>query len=80
MTQVGLFMSAAGNLVKQFADVYNSYESALNKLELKLNDLRGAFYRSGNPALGARDLHLTPAIADPAQLDDYWVPMSKNAS
>ncbi|HUR02000.1 MAG TPA: hypothetical protein VM347_05645 [Nonomuraea sp.] len=80
MTQVGLFMSAAGNLVKQFADVYNSYESALNKLELKLNDLRGAFYRSGNPALGARDLHLTPAIADPAQLDNYWVPMSKDAS
>jgi hypothetical protein len=80
MTQVGLFMSAAGNLVKQFADVYNSYEGTLNKLELKLNDLRGAFYRSGNPALGARDLHLTPAISDPAQLENYWVPMSKEAS
>ncbi|MET9067301.1 hypothetical protein [Streptosporangium sandarakinum] len=73
MTQVGLFMSAAGNLVKQFADVYNSYESDLNKLELKLNDLRGAFYESGDPALGARDLHLTPRIEDPARLGTYWV-------
>ncbi|MEV0145034.1 MULTISPECIES: hypothetical protein [unclassified Nonomuraea] len=80
MTQVGLFMSASGNLVKQFADVYNSYESDLNKLELKLNDLRGAFYRSGDPALGARDLHLTPAIEDPTLLDEYWIPASKGAS
>ncbi|MEU6738049.1 hypothetical protein [Streptosporangium sandarakinum] len=73
MTQVGLFMSAAGNLVKQFADVYNSYESDLNKLELKLNDLKGAFYESGDPALGARDLHLTSKIEDPARVSDYWV-------
>ncbi|MEV0195786.1 hypothetical protein [Nonomuraea sp. NPDC050691] len=80
MTQVGVFMSAAGNLVKQFTDVYNSYESELNKLELKLNDLRGAFYRAGNPALGARDLHLTDAIADPDVLDEYWVPAAKGSS
>lgn len=80
MTQVGLFVSAAGNLVKQFADVYNSYEGDLNKLELKLNDLRGAFYKSGNPDLGARDLHLTPAISDPFQLKEYWVSASEGTS
>ncbi|NUW33744.1 hypothetical protein HTZ77_20225 [Nonomuraea sp. SMC257] len=77
MSQITLFLSGLGNLVKQFADVYTKYESELNKLELKLNDLRGAFYRSGDPARGARDLHLTDAIADPAQVDEYWVPMSK---
>jgi hypothetical protein len=80
MTQVGLFMSAVGNLVKQFADVYSSYEGDLNKLELKLNDLRGAFYKSGNPDLGARDLNLTPAIADPFRLKEYWVSASEGAS
>ncbi|TDD12823.1 hypothetical protein E1292_00775 [Nonomuraea deserti] len=80
MTQVGLFMSAAGNLVKQFADVYNSYEGDLNKLELKLNDVRGAFFRSGNPAMGPRDLHLTPNIEDPSMVDDYWIPAGKEAS
>ncbi|MEV0591873.1 hypothetical protein [Nonomuraea cavernae] len=74
MTQVGLFMSAVGNLVKQFADVYNSYEGDLNKLELKLNDLKGAFYRSGNPDLGPRDLHLSPSIEAPGQIDDNWIP------
>ncbi|MBB6350661.1 hypothetical protein ACWGH8_11740 [Nonomuraea muscovyensis] len=79
MTQVGLFMSAAGNMVKQFADVYNSYEGDLNKLELKLNDLRGAFYKSGNPEMGARDLHLSPMIEDPARVDDFWIPASKDA-
>ncbi|MGP3934200.1 hypothetical protein [Nonomuraea sp. KM88] len=80
MAQVGLFMSAAGNLVKQFADVYNSYEGELNKLELKLNDVRGAFYRSGNPDMGARDLHLTPNIEDPSMVDDYWIPVGGEAS
>ncbi|MET8002916.1 hypothetical protein [Nonomuraea glycinis] len=80
MTQVGLFMSAAGNLVKQFADVYNSYEGDLNKLELKLNNLRGAFYKSGSPDLGARELNLTPAIADPLRLKEYWVSASKVTS
>ena len=80
MTQVGLFMSAAGNLIKQFADVYNSYEGDLNKLELKLNNLRGAFYKSGSPDLGARELNLTPAIADPLRLKEYWVSASKGAS
>ncbi|MGW0482831.1 hypothetical protein [Nonomuraea sp. NPDC003214] len=76
-TQVGVFMSMAGNMVKQFADVYNSYEGDLNKLELKLNELRGAFYKSGNPDMGARDLNLTPAIADPFRLKEYWVPASQ---
>ncbi|MCK2221302.1 hypothetical protein MF672_046990 [Actinomadura sp. ATCC 31491] len=74
MTQVGVFTTALGNLVKQFADIYNSYEGDLNKLELKLNDLRGAFYKSGNPAQGARDLHLSPTIDDPARAGDMWVP------
>ncbi|WP_113700929.1 hypothetical protein [Nonomuraea lactucae] len=78
MTQVGLFMSAVGNLVKQFADVYNSYEADINKLELKLNDLRGAFYQAGDPAKGARDLGLSPTIEDPSRLDQYWVRASKD--
>ncbi|MFG1941922.1 hypothetical protein [Nonomuraea sp. NPDC048826] len=74
MTQVGVFTTALGNLVKQFADVYNSYEGDLNKLELKLNDLRGAFYESGDPGRGARDLRLSPTIEDPAAVRDLWVP------
>ncbi|MGI5269175.1 hypothetical protein ACQEUU_08500 [Nonomuraea sp. CA-218870] len=74
MTQVGVFTTALGNLVKQFADVYNSYEGDLNKLELKLNDLRGAFYESGDPGRGARDLRLSPTIEDPGAVRDLWVP------
>ncbi|MEV4104970.1 hypothetical protein AB0J42_32420 [Nonomuraea sp. NPDC049649] len=74
MTQVGVFTTALGNLVKQFADVYNSYEGDLNKLELKLNDLRGAFYRSGDPDLGPRDLGLSSTIEDPGRTGDLWVP------
>ncbi|MEV4549582.1 hypothetical protein [Nonomuraea wenchangensis] len=74
MTQVGVFTTALGNLVKQFADVYNSYEGDLNKLELKLNDLKGAFYNSGDPAKGPRDLRLSPALADPQRTDDVWKP------
>lgn len=77
MTQVGVFMSAAGNLIKQFADVYYSYEGDLNKLELKLNDLRGAFYRSGNPAMGPRDLNISPSIGDAAHVADNWIPAGK---
>ncbi|MFD2355679.1 hypothetical protein ACFSTC_50020 [Nonomuraea ferruginea] len=72
-TQVGVFTTALGNLVKQFADIYNSYEGDLNKLELKLNDLRGAFYNSGDPNLGARELNLSDTIED-ATVDDMWVP------
>ncbi|MED7927448.1 hypothetical protein SMD20_24535 [Nonomuraea sp. LP-02] len=74
MTQVGVFTTALGNLVKQFADVYNSYEGDLNKLELKMNDLRGAFYNSADPAKGARDLQLSPTLADPRRTDDMWKP------
>ncbi|MEW9546965.1 hypothetical protein [Nonomuraea sp. NPDC050783] len=77
MTQVGVFTTALGNLVKQFADVYNSYEGDLNKLELKLTDLKGAFYKSGDPELGARDLGLTPTIDDPGRVDDMWVPKAE---
>ncbi|MGA5756848.1 hypothetical protein [Nonomuraea bangladeshensis] len=74
MTQVGVFTTALGNLVKQFADVYNSYEGDLNKLELKLNSLRAAFYNSGDPAQGARDLQLSPALTDPQRVGDMWMP------
>ncbi|SDH82459.1 hypothetical protein [Nonomuraea jiangxiensis] len=77
MTQVGLFMTAGGNLVKQFADIYNSYEGELNKLELKLNDLKGAFYQSGDPNQGPRDLQLSPTISDPQRLSNMWVPAAK---
>lgn len=74
MTQVGVFSTALGNLIKQFADIYNSYEGDLNKLELKLNDLRGTFYQSGDPAQGARPLDLSPTIADPSHAKTMWVP------
>ncbi|PZG17900.1 hypothetical protein [Nonomuraea aridisoli] len=74
MTQVGVFTTALGNLVKQFADIYNSYEGDLNKLELKLNDLRGAFYSSGDPAQGARQLNLSPTIADAKTVKNMWIP------
>ncbi|GAA2356583.1 hypothetical protein [Nonomuraea africana] len=79
MTQVGLFMTGLGNLVKQFADVYNAYEGDLNKLELKLNELKGAFYRAGNPDMGARDLGLSGTIEDPSRVGEYWVPAAKEA-
>ncbi|MBB3728429.1 hypothetical protein [Nonomuraea dietziae] len=79
MTQVGVFMSATGNLVKQFADVYYTYEGELNKLELKLNDLRGAFYRAGNPAMGPRDLNISPTIGDAAQVKENWIPAGKES-
>ncbi|QYC38710.1 hypothetical protein Nocox_05415 [Nonomuraea coxensis DSM 45129] len=79
MTQVGVFSTALGNLVKQFADIYNSYEGDLNKLELKLNDLKGAFYNSGDPTRGARDLHLSPTLADPGRADDMWKPKGAGA-
>ncbi|WP_157249296.1 hypothetical protein [Nonomuraea typhae] len=80
MTQAGIFMSALGNLVKQFADVYYTYEGDLNTIELKLNELRGAFYKSGNPDLGPRSLNLTPSIEDPALVSQNWIPFTKETS
>ncbi|WP_188191139.1 hypothetical protein [Nonomuraea sp. SYSU D8015] len=73
VAQTGLFMGALGNLLKQFADIYVTNEGELNKLELKLNDLRGAFYNSGNPELGARDLDLSGNIEN----KDIWVHASE---
>lgn len=78
MTQVGVFASALGNLVKQFADIYMAYESDLNKLEMKLNDVRAAFFEEGDPARGPRDLTLTTKVADPANIPTYWQPASKD--
>jgi hypothetical protein len=73
MAQVGVFTGALGNLLKQFADIYVTNEGELNKLELKLNDLRGAFYNSGNPDLGARDLNLSPNIEN----KNIWDPATE---
>jgi hypothetical protein len=73
MTQVGFFMGGLGNLLKQFADIYVTNEGELNKLELKLNDLRGAFYQSGDPAKGPRDLNLSGDIEN----KDIWVPATE---
>ncbi|MFI7698243.1 hypothetical protein [Nonomuraea sp. NPDC049480] len=73
MANVGIFAGGLGNLLKQFADIYITNEGELNKLELKLNDLRGAFYNSGKPELGARDLNLSGGIEN----NDIWVPATE---
>ncbi|MBG0825387.1 hypothetical protein HS048_32375 [Planomonospora sp. ID91781] len=73
MAYVATFAGGLGNLVKQFADVYNGYETELNKLELKLNDLRAAFWTGGAPDRGPRRLGLPPGVTDPGNInDDYW--------
>jgi hypothetical protein len=74
MTTAGAFLGQLANLIKQFADVYNSYQGDLNKLELKLNDLKGAFYQGGDPGRGPRDLNLNSPIDDPAHINDNWKP------
>ncbi|MCG5218951.1 hypothetical protein [Streptosporangium sp. KLBMP 9127] len=66
------FAGLVHNLVSQFADVYNTYEGELNKQELLLNNLRGAFYNGGDPAQGPRDLNLHPSISDPEMMGDNW--------
>ncbi|MFI6389943.1 hypothetical protein [Nonomuraea sp. NPDC050540] len=73
MTQTGLFLTAAGTLLKQFADVYNTHESTLMDLELKLHEVRGIFYNAGRPGMGARDLSVHPDIEDPR----HWRPASE---
>ncbi|MGI5161061.1 hypothetical protein [Microbispora sp. CA-102843] len=78
ISQVGVFASALGNLVKQFADIYMASEGDLNKVEQKLNDLRAAFFQGGDPARGRRDLTLTPDVADRANVLDYWQPANKD--
>ncbi|MFI6451998.1 hypothetical protein ACIBF6_10615 [Streptosporangium amethystogenes] len=62
VAHAGVFLTAVGTLLKQFADVYNKYEGDLNDLELKITDLKGAFYNMGNPSMGARDLHVDSDI------------------
>ncbi|MEV6860986.1 hypothetical protein AB0M44_08270 [Streptosporangium subroseum] len=74
MAHAGAFLGALANLIKQFADVYNSYEGDLNKLELKLNGLKGAFYQGGDPGRGSRDLDLNSPIDDPTHINDNWKP------
>ncbi|MEU0566629.1 hypothetical protein ABZ297_14720 [Nonomuraea sp. NPDC005983] len=68
MTQTGVFLTMAGTLLKQFVDIYRTNEGELNSLQLKVMDLKGAFYNGGDPANGARDLHVDKDVANPA----YW--------
>ncbi|WP_432930041.1 hypothetical protein ACQPZZ_07135 [Microbispora sp. CA-135349] len=79
ISQAGVFVSALGNLVKQFADISMASEGDLNKVEQKLNDLRAAFFEQGDPARGRRDLTLTPDVADRAHVLGYWQPASKES-
>lgn len=72
MTQAGVFLTAAGTMLKQFADVYNKYESELKDLALKLDEVQGIFYKMGNPDMGARDLHVHPDV----EKIDHWQPAS----
>ncbi|MEU4327478.1 hypothetical protein [Nonomuraea dietziae] len=74
VAQAGVFVTALGNQVSQFSDVFNKYEGDLNDLELKLTDLVGAFYNGGNPERGARDLTVTPRVSNP----DFWKPVTQN--
>ncbi|WP_176955723.1 hypothetical protein [Sinosporangium album] len=76
IAQAGAFITAAGNLIKQFADIYTKYESALNDLETKAFDLKGLFYVSGNPAMGPRDLNMSPQVANTA----YWAPVNEETA
>jgi hypothetical protein len=76
ITQTGVFLTAAGNLLKQFSDVYNKYEGELNDLAFKLNDLEGLFYKMGNPSMGPRDLHVDPLVSDPVN----WQPATEKGS
>ncbi|GAA1693655.1 hypothetical protein AB0C27_23835 [Nonomuraea sp. NPDC048882] len=74
LSYLGIWAGALGNLLKQFADIYVTNEGELNKLELRLNDLLGAFYNSGKPEQGARELNISPQI----QHQDRWVPMEES--
>lgn len=78
IAQLGIFLTVLGNLLKQFGDIYLTNESSLNALELRLNELLGAFYQTGDPANGARELNLPSSITDPDQVNDLWVPASEN--
>lgn len=73
---VGLaFASTLGNLVKQYADVYNVYTGDLNQLELQLNTLRATYYNGGDLGRGPRDLDLSPSIEAPGNPGQYWKPV-----
>ncbi|MEV0159273.1 hypothetical protein B0I32_103246 [Nonomuraea fuscirosea] len=75
LSYLGIWAGALGNLLKQFADIYVTNEGELNKLELRLNDLLGAFYNSGKPEQGPRELNISPQI----QHQDRWVPMEEQS-
>lgn len=70
LTHAGVFLTAAANLLKQFSDTYNTYESELKDLELKLHEVQGIFYNQGKPDMGVRDLHVHPDVAK----IDHWQP------
>ncbi|GLW05017.1 hypothetical protein Misp01_01470 [Microtetraspora sp. NBRC 13810] len=74
IAEAGAFGGFVGKLIKEFADVYNAYEGDLNKLEMKLYELRASFYRGGDPARGPRNLDLDPELAERSTIRDYWVP------
>ncbi|WP_228639456.1 hypothetical protein [Microtetraspora sp. AC03309] len=77
MTHAGVFLTAVGTLLKQFADVYNKYEGDLNDIELKITDLKGAFYNMGNRSMGARDLHVDADIIGDLR---NWKPATEEGS
>lgn len=74
LSQSVIFLGAAANMVKQFADTFNKYQSELNDLELKLTDLTGIFYLMGNPAVGPRELHMDPNVTD----IKLWTPLEED--
>ncbi|TMR96939.1 hypothetical protein [Nonomuraea basaltis] len=74
VAQATAFTGLLGNLVKQFSDIVSANESSLNKTELKLNDLRAAYYMSGNPDLGQRQLGLADVLSDEDSPKDLWIP------
>jgi hypothetical protein len=78
-TQMGIFAAALGNLTKQFADIFVTYESQLQKLELALNDIKGAFYIGGDPTQGPRDLKLSSSVTSPTSVADVWQPFPDTA-
>ncbi|WP_433251329.1 hypothetical protein ACQPYK_05740 [Streptosporangium sp. CA-135522] len=72
LARSAVFLTSASALLKQFADIYNQYESQLNDLEMKLYDVKGAFYIAGDQSKGPRDMHADPAVADPKN----WTPVT----
>ncbi|WP_336210917.1 hypothetical protein [Nonomuraea sp. LPB2021202275-12-8] len=74
MAQSTVFLTMSCTLLTQFYDVYRKFEGELNGLDLKFMDLKGAFYLSGDPARGPRDLHMDQRVTD----SDYWSAVTKD--